>query len=190
MNDFDDLMQAAWQEERPDGDGAMLAARVRRHRWRHRLRRGVEIALTLIAVVLLGRLLTGDDATPAHWLVLPFFAVYLPAVWCLLLRAPRPQSIDATQDVRTYAHVRLSQLRTALRDLWLARIAALGLSVYAAVAATAALASGDAAWQIPAGQLLAWAGVWTLATFWLSHRQRGRRLQEYRAMRRLTGGHD
>lgn len=186
MNDFDGLMQAAWRQERPPQDGTALAARVRRHRWRHRLWRGLEIALTLFAVVLLGRLLSGDGAAPAHWLVLPFFAVYLPAAWLLLLRAPRPQAVDAAQDVRTYAHVRLSQLRTGLRDLWLARIAALSLLAYAIVAASGAFAFGDAAWRAPALRLLAYAVLWTLATFWLSRRRRRRRLREYRALRRLA----
>ena len=46
MNDFDDLMRSAWQAARPPVDSAALVRRVRRHRMLHRLRRGLEIAIT------------------------------------------------------------------------------------------------------------------------------------------------
>ncbi|MCD9004989.1 hypothetical protein LDO31_01820 [Luteimonas sp. XNQY3] len=186
MNDFDDLMQMAWQKEQPR-DGAALVARVRRHRWRHRVWRSMEIALTLFAIAVLVRMASGDTAGPAYWLVMPFFVVYLPAAWWLLLRAPRPHANDATQDVRTYAHVRLSQLRSGLRDLRLARITAVGLLAYAVLAASGAFLLGDATWRAAALWLLAYAGAWTVTTFWLSQRRRRLQLREYRAMRRLAG---
>lgn len=186
MNDFDDLMQAAWQTEQPR-DGAALVARVRRQRWRHRVWRSMEVALTLVAIAILVRMASGDASAPAYWLVMPFFVAYLPTVWWLLLRAPRPSATDATRDVRTYAHVRLSQLRSGLRDLLLARVAALGLLAYAGLATIGAFLLGDAGWHAAALWLLAYAGAWTVATFWLSQRRRALQLREYRAMRRLAG---
>lgn len=186
MNDLDKLLRSAWQQQRPRQDAAVLAARVRQHRLRQRLRRGAEAALTLAAIVLLVRMLSADSTAPEYWLLMPFFAAYLPTAWLLLLRAPRPQAQDTTRDVRTYAHVRLSQLRSGLRDLWATRIAAWALLTYATSATIAAFVFGDGRWQHAAVRLLAYAGVWAVVTFWLSRRRRRSGLREYRAMRRLV----
>jgi hypothetical protein len=186
MNDFEDLMQAAWRQEQPRDGGDTLANRVRRHRRRQRRRRGVEVALTLVAIAVLSGPLLGSDATPGYWLVMPFFVAYLPIAWLQLLHTQHPQAIDATQDVRTYAHVRLSQLRTGLRELWFTRIAALGLLAYAILVASGAFVFGELSWHVPALQLLTYASVWTLLTLWLCGRQRHRCLWEYRTIRRLA----
>lgn len=187
MTEFDDLMQSAWRTTRPPVDGADLAVRVNRSRLRRRLRRGLEILLTLAAIAALVRPLWGGETTPAYWLVMPFFVAYLPTIWWLVLRNTRPSPAEAAQDVRTYAHIRLSQLRAGLRELRIARIAAMVLLAYAIAATIAAVASGDPAWRLPVRDLLAYAGVCAIATFLLSRRQGRRRLREYRAMRRLAG---
>lgn len=187
MSEFDDLMQTAWQTAQPPGNAAALAARVRRHRWRRVAWRGLEIVLTLMAVALLARPLFGGATTPGYWLVLPFFVAYLPIVWWLLLRNAQPVAADTTRDVRTYASIRLSQVRAGLRELRIARIAASVLLAYAGIAMGFALSSGDAHWRGAATALLACAGACALATFWLSRRLCRRRLREYRAMRRVVG---
>lgn len=187
MSEFDDLLQNAWQTARPPGNGRDLARRVQRVRWRRRLWRGFEVALTLVAIGVLARPLFGHAATPSYWLVMPFFLVYLPTIWWLLLRNPQPLATDTARDGRAYAQIRLFQLRAGLRELRIARIASNVLLAYAVAAAIGAFASGDAAWRGPALQLLAYGGACVLATFWLSRRQRRHRLREYRAIRRLIG---
>ncbi|NYZ62462.1 hypothetical protein [Luteimonas deserti] len=187
MSEFDDLVRSAWQTAQPLSDPPALAARVRRHRRQRLLWRGVEIALTLAAIAILARPLLGAAATPAYWLVMPFYVVYLPAVWWLVVRNARPSPADATRDVRTYAHIRLSQLRASLREMRLARLATVALLGYAGLAATGAFVWGGAAWREAATTLLAAACACALATWWLSRGLGRRRLREYRAMRRLAG---
>ena len=187
MNDFDDLMRSAWQAARPPVDSAALVRRVRRHRMLHRLRRGLEIAITLLAVVVLLRPLAGAALTPAYWLVMPFFAVYMPVAWWLLLRTPSPRAEAATLDVATYAQVRLAQLRAGLRELRIARLTAVVLLVYALSAVIATTVIDADAWRSAAGRLLLYAGVCALLTYAVSRTRRRRYLAEYRAMRRLAG---
>jgi hypothetical protein len=186
MTEFDKLMESAWQTARPPADAAALAASVHRTRWHQRLRRCLEIVLTLVGIALLTRPLFGGATTPAYWLVMPFFVAYLPTVWWLLLRQTQPSPADAAQNVSSYAHTRLTQLRAGLRDLRIARVAAFVLLAYASVAAISAFVAGDPAWQAPARNLLACAGFCVLGTLWLSRWQGRGRLREYRAMRRLT----
>ncbi|MEF3081588.1 hypothetical protein V3391_05100 [Luteimonas sp. SMYT11W] len=186
MTEFDKLMQSAWQTARPPADGAALAASVHRTRSHRRLRRCLEIALTLAGIALLARPLFGAATTPAYWLVMPFFVAYLPTIWWLLLRNTQPSPVDAAQSVRTYAHSRLTQLRAGLRELRIARIAAIALLAYAIIGAISAFAFGDPAWQAPARDLLVYAAICALGTLWLSRWQGRRRLREYRAMRRLA----
>ncbi|WP_101924875.1 MULTISPECIES: hypothetical protein [Luteimonas] len=187
MNDFDDLLRHAWQTTRPADDGAVLLQRMRRHRLRHRLQRGLEIMLTLAAVALLLRPLAGAAIGPSYWLLMPFFVVYMPVAWWWLLRAPRVQPMDAALDGARYARVRLSQLRADLRELRLARIASLSLLAYTVAAAIVAVALGDAAWRTAAVELLCFAIAWSVVIVWFCHRRRRRDLREYRAMRRLAG---
>ncbi len=159
---------------------------MRRHHWLRRAQRGLEVGVTLVAIVVLARPLFGGQVSPAYWLVMPFFAAYLPIAWWLLLRPPRQSAADAAQDGRTYANVRLSQLRGALRELWIARAATGVLAAYAMAAAVVAFLWGSAAWQAAAGSLLLYATACLLVSWGLS-RWRGRRhRREYRRLLRLT----
>lgn len=189
MNNFDQWLDSAWQQAPVHDDGAAVIARVERHRRRSRWRRGLEVALSLLAIGMLLQPLWGAPTSPAYWLVMPFFVIYLPLIWLLLLRArgARPTARDASRDTRTYAYLRLSQLRVALRELWLARAAVLALIIYALVAMAAVLWLGDADWRASAARLLAYAALWTVVTFALSRRHRRRYLREYRTLRRLAG---
>lgn len=184
---FDDVLKNAWQGERPVVAPARLASRVRRRRLQHRLQRGVEIGLTLVAAAVCGRALAGGDIDPMHWLLLPFFAVYLPMAWAFILRAPRPRREDVSENARLYARLRMSQLRVNLRDLWLARSAAWSLLAYAIAVNAGAWALGDVRWRSDAARLLLCALVWAVGTLWLSRRWRSSLLRGYRAMRRLAG---
>ena len=187
MNDLDALMRNAWQATRPRDARAALLDRVRRHRRRRRFRRGLEIALTLLAVALLLSPLRGAAIGPAYWLVMPFFVAYVPAVWWWLLRAPRSRVEVAALDVSAYAQVRLVQIRTGLRELRIARIAGLALLGYAAAVTIGTLMVGDPPWREAGVRLLLFSVAWTVATLWIT-RTRGRRdRREYRAMRRLSG---
>ncbi|MDR7191658.1 hypothetical protein [Luteimonas terrae] len=186
MNDFDDLLRHAWQAAQPSTDSAALIRRVRRHRLRLKLRRALEIAITLGAVAMLLRPLAGAAVTPAYWLVMPFFVVYMPAAWWLLLRASRAPVEAAALDVSSYARVRLTQLRTGLRELRITRVAVLTLLGYAGAVVVGAFLLGDAPWREAASQLLLAAAAWSAALLWFCARRRRHALREYRAMRRLT----
>ncbi len=50
--DFDDMLKDAWQAQAVPAAQALLHRRVQRQRWRHRLLRALEVALTVIAVLL------------------------------------------------------------------------------------------------------------------------------------------
>jgi hypothetical protein len=183
---FDDILKDAWQGENRPATPAQLTRRVHRHQWRHRLQRMVEIALTLVAVLVFGQSLMSRSIEPSHWLLLPFFVVFLPAAWTVILRAPRRRIEDVTENTRLYARLRLSQLRAGLRDLWLARMAAWALVAYAVVANAGVWLFGDASWRIAALTLMGFAMAWAAGTFWLARRLRRSRLREYRAVRRLA----
>lgn len=184
---FDDLLKDTWQGETRQAAPAELADRVRRQRQRHRLQRAIEIALTLVAVLVFGYALWSGDIGPIHWLLLPFFMVYLPMAWALILRTPRSSHADVAENTRLYARLRMSQLRTRLRDLWLARVAAWSLLAYVIAANAAVWVFGNADWRVAGMTLLGFAVVWIGATFWFSHSRRRASLREYRAMRSLAG---
>jgi hypothetical protein len=80
----------------------------------------------------------------------------------------------------------MAQLRTRLRDLWLARVAGWALLAYALTASAVAWVLGDAAWRAAGVSLSGAAMIWIFGTLWVSHRQRRSLLREYRAMRRLA----
>jgi hypothetical protein len=185
---FEDRLLDAWNATPPrDETLARLTARVARQRWYRRVWRTLEITLTLAAIVLFGHALVSGTAAPVHWLLLPFFAVFLPVAWSLTLQAPhRHRADDASEVASTYARLRMAQLRTGLRDLWLARRVAVGLVAYAGVACLAVWWLADASWRPAAGTLLLYSVAWLGGTYWLSRRWRGRWLREYRAMRRLA----
>jgi hypothetical protein len=185
---FDDLLKDAWQGQTHAAMQQDLTRRVRRRQRRLRLLRTMEVALTLIAVLVFGQALLSGRADPAHWLLMPFFAVFLPMAWIIVLRAPRRHATDATGSASTYARLRLAQLRTGLRDLWLARTAAWFLLGYAVVANTGVWLLAGEAWRGAALALLVMAVASLAATIWLSRRLRQRWLREYRAVQRLIGG--
>ena len=182
---FDDDLRNAWLAEQDRPDTAKLTARIQRHRRRHGLMRTLEIVLTCGAIGVFGYAFASGSATAAHWLLLPFFAIYLPVAWIILLRKARLQDGHSSEAPQDYARIRMSQLRTNLRDLWLARRIALFLLGYAAVAAAVTFFFGDIEWREVAMVLLASALAWTGVTFLLSHRVRIRRLREYRSARRM-----
>ena len=145
----------------------------------------VELALTLVAVLVFGQALLSGRTGPSHWLMMPFFAVFLPIAWTIVLRAPRRQAGDVSERVSIYARLRLGQLRMGLRDLWLARRAAWALLGYAAVVNLGIWLPAVAHWRSAASLLLCVAVAWLVATVWLSRVLRRRWLREYRAVRRL-----
>lgn len=183
---FDDLLQQVWQGEHRPVSQQELTRRVRRQRLRIRLQRGGEVALTLVAVLVFGGALLSGNVGPSHWIMMPFFAVFIPVAWTIVLRAPRHRAWDATEKSNVYARLRLSQLRTSLRDLWLARVAAGVLFLYAVIANVIIWLVLDRHWREVGLILLVAAVAWLLATWVLLRLSRRRWLREYRAVRRLV----
>ncbi|AOH35779.1 hypothetical protein BGP89_04925 [Luteimonas sp. JM171] len=185
---FDDLLKDAWQGQTHSAMQQNLTRRIRQREWRLRMLRSLEIALTVGAVLMFGQALLSGRVDPAHWLLMPFFLVFLPMAWFVVLRAPKRRATDATGSASTYARLRLAQLRAGLRDLWLARTTAWALLAYAVVANSGVWLLASEAWR-DAGLALLFMAVASLgATVWLSRTLRKRWLREYRAIQRLTGG--
>lgn len=183
---LDEQLARTWAGvTRPSVPVEVLRARIKAQRRRWILHRGGEVLLTLAVLVVFGLALRDDGMTPRHWLLLPFYAVFLPVAWTLILRTPRSPAADSNENVHTYARLRLAQLRASLRELEIARRAALALLLYAVLAASAAWWLGSADWRQDAGWMLACAATWLLASELVIRRRRRRRLREYRAMRRL-----
>jgi len=180
--DFDEQLSRSWQTETRTATTTELTARITRQRLRIRARRGLEVLLTLLAVLVFGQALIARSLDPAHWLLLPFFTVFLPLAWTVTLRTPRRSSRDLTESTRIYARLRQAQLRTNLRDLWLARVAAGALLAYAVVANALVRAIAEASWHPAAWTLLAYAMVWATGTWWIDQRLRRAWLREYRAV--------
>lgn len=184
--DFDEArLRELWRRQPPPPAPAQrLTARVRRHRRLVALRRVLEAALTLGGAALL--LWPGADGalSARQWLLIPFFAAYLAAVWTLLLRGRRGLRADAADDGAAYARARQRQLRGSLRDLRIAERAATGLLAYAGVAFAVCLVAVPP-WRADAAVLLAWGAAWWAGTRWLLVRRRPRLRAEYRAMARL-----
>ncbi len=184
---FDKLLEDAWQSEtRPAAPD--LIRRVRRRRTRYRVQRVAEVALTLVALLVFGQALVSGSTAPSHWLLMPFYLVFLPVVWAIVLRSPRRRTEDLTERVGTYAHLRLSQLRTSLRDLWLARATLWALLAYALLANAGVWALADADWRSAGLHLLILATAGLLVSLRLRHTLRRRLLREYRAVLRMTRG--
>lgn len=183
--DIDERLQAAWREAAPAGMNlAELRRRVAQQRRRRRLLRAQEFLLTLVALGVFGHALLFGAMGPTHWLLLPFFAVFLPTAWLVALRVPRARAADLTAPMDRYVELRLKQLRTGLRDLWLARRAAVALVAYAAAAFVGAWLLGDGRWRAAAVALLAYSLFWLLGTMWVGRRLNRQWLSEYRAIRR------
>lgn len=184
---FDDLLKATWQSEHQSASQRDLTRRVRRQKMRLRVRRGIELALTAAALLVFGRALLNEGMGPAHWLTLPFFALYIPMAWAIILRAPRRRAWDASESAEVYARLRLSQLRASLRDLRFAGAAAGVLFAYAIAANALVWWLADDRWREAGVILLVVAGACLLATWTLIVLSRRRALREYRAVRRLVG---
>lgn len=182
---FDEVLKDAWRGQTHSAKQQDLTRRVRRRQLRLRLQRAVEVALTVVAVLVFGQALLSGRVAPSHWLLMPFFVVFLPMAWFILLRAPRRHALDATESASIYARLCLAQLRTGLRDLWLARTTAWFLLGYAVVAnAGVWLLVGESSRN--AGLVLLVMAVASLGTTaWLSRRLRQRWLREFRVVQRL-----
>lgn len=184
--EFEDRLRDAWQvQTRSAMTLEKLDAAVARQRRRRAWHRALEVVLSLAAILVFGHALLSGAMAPAHWLLLPFFAVFLPTAWVMAMRAPRVRADDASEAASTYARLRMAQIRTSLRDLWMARRSALALAIYAWVTWLAVWIFADVSWRSAAATLLAYAMAWLVGTFWLSRRLGPRRLREYRALRRL-----
>lgn len=185
--DLDEQLALAWGSATHDPLPLQaLRARIAAQRRRRILQRGLEGVLTLVALVVFGIALFDAGMTPAHWLLLPFYAVFLPTAWALALRAPAHPASDSTESVHTFARLRMAQLRASLREIHIARRAALALFLYSAFAAGAAWSLGSD-WRSDAGWVLAAALLWAAGTHLVTHGARRHRWREYRAMRRLVG---
>ena len=184
--DFDEQLSRSWQAETRTATTTELTKRINRQHLRIRAQRSVEVILTLVVVLVFGQALISRGLDPAHWLLLPFFAVFLPLAWTLILRTPRRASRDLTESTSIYARLRLAQLRTNLRDLWLARATARALLAYAFIANLLVWTTADASWRAAAGTLLVYALAWAIGTWWLNRRLRRARLREYRSVARLA----
>lgn len=183
--DFDEQLSRSWQAETRTATTTELTTRIKRQRLRIYAQRSLEVLLTLFAVLVFGQALISRSLDPAHWLLLPFFAVFLPLAWTVILRAPRRASWDLTESTSIYARLRLAQLRTNLRDLWLARVTARALVAYAVIANILVWVTANASWHPAAWTLLAYALIWAVGTWWLVRRMRRAWLREYRAVARL-----
>ena len=184
--EIEDQLRTAWNAESgAQADLAGLTARVRRQQRRMMLQRLLEVTLTVAAIVLFAHALASQAMAPAHWLLLPFFAVFLPTAWLLTLRGPRPDAEAATEPTNVYARIRLAQVKISLRDLWLARRAAQGLLVYALLGCLGAWIFGDAQWREAALWLLIYALAWLGASLLVTHRIGRRTRSEYRNLRGL-----
>lgn len=185
--DIDDQLALAWGEVSHAGIPLeRLRTRIKRQRRRLILQRCIEVLLTVFALIVFGLALHGSRMTPIHWLLLPFYAVFLPIAWALILRAPKPASSDVIASVNTFARLRMTQLRAGLREIRIARHVALALLTYAALAAGSAWWFGSAEWRLDAAWLLLVALLWALGTHVITAHVRRRRLREYRTMRRLV----
>jgi len=187
VNSDDPLMQA-FQRQQPAASRVRLekiGIQVRAQRRWHALRRGLEILLSLAAVGFFAFRLFNGQLGPQDWVLLPFFAVFLPLIWLLILRGSRRKFSRATDAAADFANHRLAQLRANLREVWLARRAVHGLVLYAIAVFALTRWRGDAGWQEAGIYLLMWSLLWGLLAGLILRWYRPRLLREYRALRRL-----
>lgn len=187
MDIDDNALRTLWQRQQPPpGLADEMARKVLRHRRTEKVRRGVEIALTVVGIALLTWPAADGTLSPGQWLLLPFFSVFLIAVWTVLMRQRGDQRVAAHEPVSVYASIRKLQLRNRLRHLKLAGVAAIALVGYATVSVITCHLVGSAEWQDAALRLAAWAFVWAIGTWWLVRRQHAAIRQEYRRIARLA----
>lgn len=184
--DTDERLRALWQQQQPPPAAFHdLAGRITRHRLAAMAYRALEVLLTLAAVGLFAWPLWTGEVSPRHWLLMPFFAVFLIVSWTVILRQRSRAQLAASESAAVYARLRLLQLRDSLRNLLLAERSAIALLVYAAAALVGAFWSDAAAWRSAAITLLAYSALWYLGTRWLVTRKRRAMWREYRAVRRM-----
>jgi hypothetical protein len=189
MDINDDALRALWQRQQPpSGLADAMAGKIQRHRRVEKLRRVIEVALTVAGVALLTWPVADGRLSAGQWLLIPFFSVFLITSWTILLRQQADQRIAAREPVSVYASIRKLQLRNRLRNLKLAHVSALALSGYALISVIACQLLGTAEWQHAALRLAAWAIVWMGGTWWLVRRQGAAIRQEYRCIMRLGAG--
>lgn len=184
--DADDPLRRLWQDQPlPAIPPDRLRERLQRHRFALRLRRCTEALLTAVAVLWFGvSALRGF--TPADWLLLPYFSVFLVVAWTVNLRRDRAVR-DVAESGRVYATLRLAQLRAWLCELMLTRRCAEALVAYALCTFIGTRLWAAADWHWPATTLLSIALVWWAGSaLYVRHRRR-LCLREYRALRRLHG---
>jgi membrane protein implicated in regulation of membrane protease activity len=181
----DDELQRLWLSQALPAIAAdALLARLRRHRLRQVLMRGVEVVLTFGAIAWFGARATGPGFAPVDWLLFPFYAVFLVVAWWRILRRG-PATRGAEQAASRYVAQRLEQLRIALRELRFGDMAGAALLAYATLTGAIAWLAGMAAWRNATLWLLAAALAWYLLMRALTTRLRRRHLAEMRALRRL-----
>ena len=187
MNIDDDALRALWQRQQPPPQLAdELTARIVRHRRAEKVRRTLEVALTLAGVALLTWPAADGRLTAVQWLLIPFFSVFLVVGWAVVLRPTPEQQLAASEPVSVYARIRKVQLRDRLRHLKLAAVSAFALLGYAAASLAFSYVLGTTEWREAAVRLAAWAAVWTIGSWWLVRRKRAAVLSEYRCMTRIA----
>ena len=185
--DTDEHLRALWQRQQPPQAVVRdLLGRVTRHRRAVFTRRALEVMLTLAAVAWFAWSTWTGDLSPRHWLLMPFFSVFLIVAWTVVLRQRLGAQAAVSESVAIYAKVRQLQLRDSLRNLTLAQRSAIALLGYATAALIGAWLFGDAAWRNAASVLLAYSALWYLGTRWLVRRKRRVVRREYRAMSRIA----
>ena len=185
--DIDARLQQLWQQQQPPHAlSQQLLDRVRRQqRWMH-LWRALELLLSVAVLGWFAHLFWTQALSPRHWLLLPFFSVFLVANWAVVLRHSLRSRTAVLADAAAYAGRRQLQLRQSLVGYKLASHSAAGLLVYAALAFVASALMGEDSWRQAALILLAYATLWFFGTRWLVQRKRRSALREYRAMRRIS----
>lgn len=184
--DIDTRLQQLWQQQQPpEALSQQLLLRVQRQQ---RLMQAWRVSELLLSVGVTGwfaHLLWTQSLLPRHWLLLPFFSVFLVVSWAVVLRQPRVSLTAACATAAAYAAARQRQLRAFLSDLKLAERSANGLLFYAGVVLAGSMLFGDGSWQGAALDLLVYAALWFAGTHWLVRRKRRRALKEYRSLGRI-----
>lgn len=163
-DDRDDPLRAAWLgQAAPPAMPPDLAGRLDGHRRRRLALRALEALVSVGAIAGFAASALGGGFTPIDWLLLPFFAAYLPLVWWAVLRDDGREA-HVLGDSRRYAAERLAQLRRSMHEAWLARRATDALLAYALLALAVVALAGwrvaldDACWVLGMA-VLAWIGT-------------------------------
>lgn len=181
----DDPLRAAWLgQAAPPPIAPDLAARLGAHRRRRVAWRVLEAVVSMGAIAAFAGNALGGGFTAIDWLLLPFFAAYLPVAWWAVLRDDGRDTL-AGEDTRHYAATRLAQLRRLMHEGWLARRGTDALLAYALLALPAVWLAGWAAALDDAGWVLAAASAMWIAMRLGLRPMRRRWWRERLALRRL-----